>query len=197
MQRQIYVVVHGAIMVLLVFWHIYSTCRRRVFLKLRSVYPWGFAHVFLKVWKPSEIIVECYLSILMTLLKIYAWSGSRGWLPYNRGLLLEFSSHIQRDGLKGQHLTFGVLTSTFGFRLAQTERLSPSWGWQGEGPQVLAPGASLASSLAACPLPHQPPYCRRAPLRPFLLLFSLPRRFFPQISAWIIPSSPSGPCLSD
>ena len=48
--------------------------------------------------------------------------------PYNGGLLHEFSSHVQRDSLKGQHLTFGVWTSTFGFRLAQTERLSPSWG---------------------------------------------------------------------
>lgn len=161
-------------MVLLVFWHIYSPCTRRVFLKPRSVYPWGFTYTFLKVWKPSGITGKYYLSIytngMLILLKMDAWSGSYGWFPYNGGLLPEFSFHIQRASLKGQHLTFDVCWQA---------HLTSIWlrlkGWELPGDDKgrairFRPLVPLwLHLLQLSPWPHRPPYSRYVPFRAFLL----------------------------
>ena len=61
-----------------------------------------------------------------------------------------------------------------------------------------ASGPWNLSDFISCsfPSPHWPPYLDMLSLGPFHRLFPLPRRFSPQISAWIISSPPSGLCLS-
>lgn len=170
-------------MVLLVFWHIYSPCTRRVFLKPRSVYPWGFTYTFLKVWKPSGITGKYYLSIytngMLILLKMDAWSGSYGWFPYNGGLLPEFSFHIQRASLKGQHLTFDVCWQA---------HLTSIWlrlkGWELPGDdkgRAIRFRPRYLSDFISCSFPLGPTGLLTLdmfPLGPFCWLFPLPR-FFP------------------
>lgn len=171
--RRIYVVVSGPLTVPLVLCQICSMCARKRVFELRSVYPWGFTQVFLKTWEPSEIMAECYMSISMIMLK-YTHNLDRladsliteGCymivVPSLKSLLPD--KRASSDQPKGQHLTFNVLSSTFGSHYTLAWLSSSDW----KAESLLGLTEERVGGLGFWPLLtlwlHQLPYSRNKAL---------------------------------